>query len=126
MQVWHPPGPAVLVPPAGRVYKGEVVVLQCEVEEGGRGGAAGHRVQWSREGELVQGVTSSNWTLSGIPTIPASRQVARILGLIDYSPKMWVSCPEETTPAKVTLSGPILFLWVDSGYNLKFDIGRGE
>ena len=85
MQVWHPPGPAVLVPPAGRVYKGEVVVLQCVVEDGGRGGTAGHRVQWSREGVLVQGVTSSNWTLSGIP---ASCEVATICGLIDYSPKM--------------------------------------
>ena len=85
MQVWHPPGPAVLVPPAGRVYKGEVVVLQCVVEEGGRGGTAGHRVQWSREGALVQGVNTSNWTLSGIP---ASSIVATICGLIDYSPKM--------------------------------------
>ena len=67
MQVWHPPGPAVLVPPAGRVYKGARVVLQCGVEDWGRGGAAGHRVEWSRDGELVQGVTTGTWTLTGIP-----------------------------------------------------------
>ena len=82
LQVWHPPGPAVLVPPAGRVYKGARVVLQCEVEDWGRGGTAGHRVEWSRDGELVQGVTTANWTLTGIPAVRLENgskwQVARI------------------------------------------------
>ena len=77
---------------------------QGAVEQGGGAGAGGHLQQL----DTVRYTSSSR------------------IGLIDYSPKMWVSCPEETTPAKVTLSGPILFLWVDSGYNLKFDIGRGE